>query len=116
MTNTIRPCVATSLLTEGEVQIGTRAEARGLPEVCETPTGYESNWSETRFRGPVRLGGQRQSDDRARKVVGDGMQGSSCHVNQGDLSGTSWEFTAPRVGTKNPPVRSQSTHSSEETG
>src|SRR5665647_2932994 len=116
MTNTIRPCVATSLLTEGEVQIGTRAEARGLPEVCETPTGYESNRSETRFRGPVRLGGQRQSDDRARKVVGDGMQGSSCHVNQGDLFRQRWVFIALREGTKNPLGRSQSAHSSEKAG
>jgi cytochrome c len=61
MTNTIRPHVATSLLIQGEVQTGDD------------------------IRKPVTLGGQRKSDDRARKVVGDGMHGRSCHVNQGDL-------------------------------
>jgi hypothetical protein len=73
MTNTIRPCVATSLLTEGEVWTGTRAQARGLPEVCETPTGHGNSRSETRFQESATLGGQQKSDGRALMVVGDGM-------------------------------------------
>jgi hypothetical protein len=116
MTNTIRPYAATSLLINGEVQTGTRAKARGLPEVCETPTGHRSSRSETRVRESVTLGGQQKSDDEARGVVGDGMQGRSCHVNQGDLSRQRWVFIAPGVGTKSPPGRSQSVHSSEEAG
>jgi hypothetical protein len=35
-------------------------------------------------------------------------------MNQGDLIGTRREFIAPDKGTKNPPVRSQSVHNSEE--
>jgi len=100
----------------GEVQTGTRARARGLPEVCETPTGHRVSQSETRFRESITLGGQQESDDRARGVVGDGMQGSSRHVNQGDLSGPRWVFIALVSGTKSPPGRSQSTHSSVEAG
>jgi hypothetical protein len=60
------------------------------------------------------LVGQRESDVRTYWVVGDGMCGRSCYVNQGDLVGTRWEFIAPDKGTKSPPVRSQSVHSSEE--
>ncbi len=62
----------------------------------------------------VVLEGQRQSDDRACWVVGDGMCGRSCLVNQGDLIGTRREFIAPDKDTKSPPVRSQSVHISEE--
>ena len=62
----------------------------------------------------VTLGGQHKSDDRACQVFGDGMYGRSCHVNQGDLIGTSREFIAPDKGAKSPPVRSQSVHISEE--
>ncbi len=58
--NTFRPYVATSLLIQGEVQTGTRAKARGLPEVCETPIQRVSSCSETRFRKPVTLGVQRK--------------------------------------------------------
>jgi hypothetical protein len=116
MTNTIRPGDATSLLIRGEVRIGARAKARGLPEVCETPTGCTINRSETRLRKSVTLGGQRRSDDRARGVVGDGMQGRSCHVNQGDLYRQRWVFIAREKGTKSPLCRSQSTRSSEEAG
>jgi hypothetical protein len=47
-------------------------------------------------------------------VVGDGMHGRSCHVNQGDLIGTRREFIAPDKDTKSPPVRSQSVHISGE--
>ena len=61
MTNTIRPCVATSLRIQGEVQ----------------------TWIET--RKSVTLGGQQRSDGRARQVFGDGMHGRSCGVKQGDL-------------------------------
>jgi len=60
------------------------------------------------------LEGQHKSDVGACRVVGDGMRGRSCDVNQGDLSGTSREFIAPNKGTKSPPARSQSVHSSEE--
>ena len=77
-------------------------KTRGLPEVCETPTGHRNSRSETRFRKPVTLGGQRESDDRARGMVGDGMQGSSRHVNRGDLSGPRWVFIALVLGTKSP--------------
>jgi len=38
-------------------------------------------------RKSVTLGGQQKSDGGARQVVGDGMQGRSRQVNQGDLSG-----------------------------
>jgi len=92
MTNTIRPCVAMSLQSKGEIQ----------------------TWVET--RGPVPLVGQRRSDDRARQVVGDGMHGRSSPVNQGDLLRARWVFIAPRKGTKSPLGRSQSTRSSEEAG
>jgi hypothetical protein len=68
------------------------------------------------LRKPAALGGQHRSDSRARKVVGDGMQGSSCRVNQGDLPGKRLVFTAPDKGTKNQPGRSQSIHSSVEAG
>jgi hypothetical protein len=64
----------------------------------------------------VTLGGQRISDDRAREVFGDGMHGSSCDVNQGDLLGTRLVFNAPDKGTKSQPGRSQSIHSSVEAG
>ena len=37
MANTIRPGTATSLLGNGEVQTGTRVQARGLLEVCLDP-------------------------------------------------------------------------------
>jgi len=91
MTNTIRPCVATSLRTQGEVQ----------------------TWGNETGR-PVTLDGQQRSDGRARQVFGDGMYGRSCRVNQGDLIGTRREFIAPDKDTKSPTVRSQSVHSSEE--
>lgn len=91
MTNTIRPCVATSLRIQGEVQ--TRGSDTGKP---------------------VTLGGQHRSDGRARQVFGDGMYGRSCRVNQGDPIGTRREFIAPNKGTKSPPVRSQSVRSSRE--
>lgn len=65
---------------------------------------------------PVTLGGQQRSDGRAREVFGDRMHGRSCSVKQGDLSGRRLVFIALRVGTKSQPGRSQSTHSSEETG
>ena len=60
------------------------------------------------------LEGQQESDVGAYWVVGDGMQGRSCCVNQGDLTGTRREFIAPDKDTKSPPVRSQSVHISEE--
>ena len=60
------------------------------------------------------LKGQQESDVRAYWVVGDGMHGRSCGVNQGDLIGTRREFNAPDKGTKSLPVRSQSVHSSGE--
>jgi len=60
------------------------------------------------------LEGQRESDVRAYWVVGDGMHGRSCCVNQGVLTGTRREFNAPDKGTKSPPVRSQSVHISGE--
>jgi len=91
MTNTIRPHVATSLLIQGEVQ-----------------TGED-------IRKPVTLGGQRKSDDRARKVVGDGMHGRSCHVNQGDLPDRRSEFMR-RESPKSRSGRSQSVHRSKEAG
>ena len=87
----------------GEVQTGTRARARGLREVSETPTGHRDSRSETRFRESITLGGQQKSDDRARGVVGDGMHGSSRHVNQGDLSGPRWVFIALVIGYEEPP-------------
>jgi hypothetical protein len=65
---------------------------------------------------PITLGGQHRSDDRARQVFGDGMHGSSCHVNQGDLSGERLVFIGRRIATKSQPDRSQSTHSSVEAG
>jgi hypothetical protein len=71
---------------------------------------------ETRFRESVALGGQQRSDDRVRRVVGDGMQGRSCHVNQGDLSRPRRVFNAHMLCTKSPLGRSQSTHSSVEAG
>ena len=92
MTNTIRPCVATSLRIQGEVQ----------------------TWAET--QEPVTLGGQRRSDGRARQVFGDGMHGRLRIVNQGDLLRARWVFIAPSKGTKSPLGRSQSTRSSEEAG
>jgi len=92
MTNTIRPCVAMSLQSKGEIQ----------------------TWAET--RESVTLGGQRRSDGRARQVDGDGMHGRSSAVNQGDLPRARWVFIAPRKGTKSPLGRSQSTCSSEEAG
>jgi hypothetical protein len=49
-------------------------------------------------------------------VFGDGMQGRSRGVNQGDLPGVGRVFIAPDKGTKSRPGRSQSTHSSEEAG
>ena len=91
MTNTIRPCVATSLRIQGEVQ----------------------TWDNDPGK-PVTLGGQQRSDGRARQVFGDGMHRRSCRVNQGDLMGTRREFIAPDKDTKSPPVRSQSVHISEE--
>lgn len=91
MTNTIRPCVATSLRIQGEVQ--TR---------------------NNEFGKPVTLGEQHRSDGRARQVFGDGMYGRSCSVNQGDLFGPRKVFIAPDKGTKSRPDRSQSVHSSEE--
>ncbi|MHC1725311.1 MAG: hypothetical protein AB9866_18550 [Syntrophobacteraceae bacterium] len=68
------------------------------------------------FGESVTLGGQRTSDGRARGVFGDRMHGSSCAVNQGDLSGERLVFIAPRVGTKSQPGRSQSIHMSGEAG
>ena len=92
MTNTIRPCVATSLRIQGEVQ----------------------TWIET--RESATLGGQRRSDGRVRQVFGDGMRGRSCGVNQGDLPRIGWVFIAPCKGTKSPLGRSQSTRKSKEAG
>ena len=92
MTNTIRPCVATSLRIQGEVQ----------------------TWMNT--RESVTLVGQRKSDGRVRQVFGDGMHGRSCDVNQGDLFGTGTVFIAPDRGTKSRLDRSQSTRSSGEAG
>jgi len=65
---------------------------------------------------PVKLGEQRRSEDRARRVFGDGMSGRSCRVNRGDLSGKRRAFIVPDKDTKNPPDRSQSVHISEEAG
>ena len=62
----------------------------------------------------VALEGQQESDGRTRWVVGDGMHGRSCDVNQGDLSGTRRVFIAPDKGTKSQSDRSQSVRSSEE--
>ena len=67
-------------------------------------------------REPVTLGGQRRSDGRARQVFGDGMHGRSGRVKQGDLSGERRKFIVGRCGTKNPPGRGHSTHSSGEAG
>ncbi len=78
--------------------------------------GVAGRTHQCRPRKPVTLGGQRISDDRARKVFGDGMHGSSCDVNQGDLSGKGLVFIAPDKGTKSQPGRSQSIHSSVEAG
>jgi hypothetical protein len=63
---------------------------------------------------PATLGEQRRSDDRARRVFGDGMHGRLRRVNRGDLSGSRREFIVPDKDTKSPPDRSQSVHSSEE--
>jgi hypothetical protein len=56
-----------------EAQIWSRLDSRGSE--CQGS------------RKSVTLGGQRKSGDGVRQVFGDGMQGSSRHVNQGDLSG-----------------------------
>jgi len=76
----------------------------------ETQTGDDG------FRKSAALGGQRKSDSRARRVVGDGMQRSSRCVNQGDLFRPRWVFIALVEGTKSPLDRSQSTHRSDEAG
>jgi hypothetical protein len=78
--------------------------------------GVAGRTHQCRFGKSVTLGGQRISDDRARQVFGDGMHGSSCDVNQGDLSGKRQVFIAPNKGTKSQPGRSQSIHSSVEAG
>ena len=84
--------------------------------VKSRPEGCQGEPIGVTLRRPVTLGGQRRSDGRARQVFGDGMHGRSCGVNQGDLPEARWEFIAQGVGTKSPPVRSQSTHRSEEAG
>ena len=56
-----------------------------------------------------------KSGDGARQVFGDGMQRSSCHVNQGDLSVIRPAFILHRQ-TKNRADRSQSVNSSVEAG
>jgi len=76
----------------------------------------EAQTGDAKSRKPAALGGQHKSGSRARGVVGDGMQGSSRHVNQGDLFRARWVFIALRDGTKSPLNRSQSTHSSVEAG
>ena len=76
--------------------------------------GVAGRTHQCRFGESVTLGGQRISDDRARQVCGDGMHGSSCGVNQGDLPGKRLVFT--RSLPKIQPGRSQSIHSSVETG
>ena len=65
---------------------------------------------------PITLGGQHRSDGRARQVFGDGMHGSPCYVNQGDLSGKRSVFSVEIAHTKSWPGRSQSIHSSVEVG
>jgi hypothetical protein len=70
----------------------------------------------TDLRKSIALIGQHKSDNGARQVVGDGMCGSECRVNQGDLSGTKPVFIALGVGTKSRPDRSQSIHISVEAG
>jgi hypothetical protein len=99
MTNTIRPCGATSQLIRGEVQ-----------------TGYTGRTLQCGFRKPVTLGGQRKSDGGARRVVGGRMHGKVRHVKEGDLSGTRLVFTAPKQGRKSQPGRSQSIRSSVDAG
>ena len=99
MTNTFRPCDATSQLIRGEVQ-----------------TGYTGRTHQCGFRKPVTLGGQRKSGDGARRVVGDRMHGKARHVKEGDLSGTRLVFIALKQGTKSQPGRSQSTRSSVDAG
>jgi len=64
---------------------------------------------------PVTLGGQHRSDDRARQVFGDGMRERLRDVNQGDLPVIRPAFILRRQ-TKNRAGRSQSVHSSVETG
>lgn len=76
----------------------------------------EAQTGESKYRKPAELGGQQRSGSRARKVVGDGKQGSSRHVNQGDLSRPRRVFIALTEGTKSPLDRSQSTHRSVEAG
>jgi len=76
--------------------------------------GVAGRTHQCRFGESVTLGGQHINDDRARKVFGDGMHGSSCEVNQGDLSGERLVFM--RGLPKSQPGRSQSIHSSVEAG
>jgi hypothetical protein len=78
--------------------------------------GVAGRTHQCRFGESVTLGGQHTSDDRARQVFGDGTHGSSCDVNQGDLSGKRLVFIAPDEGTKSQSGRSQSIHSSVEAG
>ena len=99
MTNTFRPCDATSQLIRGEVQ-----------------TGYTGRTHQCGFRKPVTLGGQRKSDDGARRVVGDRMHGKVRRVKEGDLPGTRLVFIALKQGTKSQPGRSQSIRSSVDAG
>jgi len=65
--------------------------------------------------GAHHAGRAAESDDGARQVFGDGMQGRSRNVNQGDLSVIRPAFILHRQ-TKNRAGRSQSVHSSEEAG
>ena len=76
--------------------------------------GEAGRTHQSRSGKSVTLGGQRVSDDRARQVFGDGMHGSSCDVNQGDLPGERLVFM--RSLPKSQPGRSQSIHSSVEAG
>jgi hypothetical protein len=77
MTNTFRPCGATSQLIRGEAQ-----------------TGYTGRTHQCGFRKSVTLGGQRKSGDGALRVVGDRMHGKVRHVKEGDLPGTRLVFNA----------------------
>ena len=61
------------------------------------------------------VGSKKATTGRVGWLVTECMEGRA-DVNQGDLSGTRRVFIAPDKGTKSPPDRSQSVHSSEEAG
>ena len=112
MANTIRPHAATSLRMQGEVQ--TRIES--LQKVGHNPVADRASHGSQMILGAHHAGrAAEKSGDGMRGVFGDGMHGSSCRVNQGDLSVTRPAFIL-HGQTKNRTGRSQSAHSSEEAG